>query len=127
MLFCEINIRLTTEVITELRKQLLEKLSDQDQSELGRIAVYNPSNGDYWWIRHYAVRKITNQVVLASVAMNDCSEPVRCTAVNKCDDEAVLGKIAVEDVNDDVRRAASERLGILSRARLGKRFAVPLE
>jgi hypothetical protein len=56
------------------------------------------------------VEKLTDESLLAKIALEDKYVNVRFTAVRKLTDQAILAKIAVEDKNDLVRKAAVEKL-----------------
>jgi len=61
-----------------------------------------------------AVRKVTDQKVLASVAVNDIAPTVRIAAIEKLDDQSTLQKIAVnvgyDSLLHEVRQAAIARI-----------------
>jgi uncharacterized protein YgiM (DUF1202 family) len=61
-------------------------------------------------VRLAAVKKLTDQAVLAKIAVEDMAADVRLAAVEKLTDQAVLAKIAVEDMAASVRYAAVEKL-----------------
>ena len=64
----------------------------------------------YQDIRQAAAHKLTNQTVLAAVAMGDEAGNIRKVAVSKLADQAVLAKVALEDNDKDVREAAVSKL-----------------
>ncbi|MDI6451706.1 hypothetical protein [Anaerobaca lacustris] len=61
-------------------------------------------------VRQAAVRRVTNQALLAKVAVEDEDGNVRGAAVAKLTDQALLAKVAVGDKDGNVRGAAVERL-----------------
>ena len=56
------------------------------------------------------VKKLTDQAVLARVALEGKSYQARLSAVYKLTDRAVLAKVAMDDENGYVQRQAQSRL-----------------
>ena len=78
-----------------------------DQALLAKIAVES-RDAD---VRRAAVRKLTDQALLAKIAVEDTDHPdVRITAIEKLTDHALLAKIAIKDEDSSVRSAAIEKL-----------------
>lgn len=73
-----------------------------DQALLAKIAVESKDES----LRYSAVTKLTDAALLAKVALGSNDWSVRNAAVKKLTDEAVLAKIAVEDKDSYVREAA---------------------
>ena len=57
-----------------------------------------------------AIKRLTDQVILANIAKNDVGSVTRVEAVNNLTDQSVLADIAKNDENLNVRIAAEERL-----------------
>jgi hypothetical protein len=77
-----------------------------DQAVLAQVAL----EAESWPVRAAAAGKLTDQAVLAQVALEDESWPVRAAAAGKLTDQAVLGKLAMKDKDGEVRRTAVEHL-----------------
>lgn len=77
-----------------------------DQALLAKIAVETMDSD----VRAAAVRKLTDQAVLAKIAVEDKDRYVRSAAANKLTDQSLLEKIAVEDKTDVVRYNAVMKL-----------------
>jgi len=60
--------------------------------------------------REAAVEKLTDQALLAEVAVESESQPVRYAAVKKLKDQTVLAKVAMQDEDPFVRNSAVEKL-----------------
>ena len=63
-----------------------------------------------WYDRVAAVEKLTDQTLLAKIAVEDKHRWVRVAAVERLTDQTLLAKIAVEDKDWAVRKATVERL-----------------
>ena len=77
-----------------------------DQALLAKIAVED-TNAD---VRYLAVKKLTDQAVLAKIAVKDREPYVRRAAVQNLTDQAALAKVAVEDKEWRIRDSAVEKL-----------------
>jgi hypothetical protein len=78
-----------------------------DQAQLTRVAL---DKDNYFDVREEATRRLTDQALLAKIAVEDEDSRVRTAAVEKVTDQAVLAKIATEDGNRDVRQVAVNKL-----------------
>jgi hypothetical protein len=87
-----------------------------DQALLAKVAV-EATDAD---ARAVAVGELTDQAVLAKIAVEDKDWYVRKVAVGKLTDKAVLAKIAVEDLNSDIRQAAVGNWNLNDQALLTK-------
>ena len=88
------------------------------------LANSSPVRGDKDEARAASVRNITDQELLAEIAVNDLSPIVRAAAVKRLNSEFLIAKIAVEDDSKDgiVREAAIARVtdpDLLARIALG--------
>ena len=61
-------------------------------------------------VRQEAVKKITNQKILAEISKNEAESFVRKEAVKKITDQKILAKIAKNDAESFVREEAVEKL-----------------
>lgn len=61
-------------------------------------------------VRQAAVRNLTDQSLLAKIALEDEVQSVRESAIGKLTDQALLARIAVEDKQYEVRYTAKQRL-----------------
>jgi len=61
-------------------------------------------------VRRAAVFNLTDQALLAKIAVEDKSDGVRMTALEKLDNQAVLAEIAIEDHYSLIKEAAVRRL-----------------
>ena len=77
-----------------------------DQALLAKVAVESKDPV----VRGAAVRKLTGQALLAKIALEDEAPDVRGAAVGKLTNQALLAKIAVESKDPVVRGAAVEKL-----------------
>jgi len=81
----------------------------------GADGVYHPiriaKKDSVWRVRQAAVKKLTDQNVLAEVAKNDSDGDVRQAAVEKLTDRNVLAEVAKNDSDWRVRKTAFEQLG----------------
>jgi hypothetical protein len=73
---------------------------------LGEVAKQDSEYG----VRLAAVRKLTDQAVLADIAKKDRDADVRGAAVEKLTDQALLGDIAKKDSDVNVRRIAAGKV-----------------
>ncbi len=73
-----------------------------DQPVLARIAVED----DAWFVRRDAVKKLTDQALLARIAIKDHVPDVRAAAVGRLTDQALLTQFATKDKNPYVRASA---------------------
>jgi hypothetical protein len=87
----------------ELLAELLRKptFTQEDFAELSRSKIPEAREG--------AVANLTDQTLLAKLALEDPVAEVRETAVRKLTDQTLLSKIAVEDKESYVREAAMAR------------------
>jgi len=60
--------------------------------------------------RYPAIQKLTNQPMLASIALSDDLVPVRCTALGAMTDQTLLKKIATQSDEEFVRQEARKRI-----------------
>jgi hypothetical protein len=89
-----------------------------DQAVLAKVAIGDKDE----YVRRAAVERLTDQAVLAKVAIEDKDENVRETAVRKITDQALLTRVAIGDKDEYVRRAAVERLtdqAVLAKVAIG--------
>jgi hypothetical protein len=84
------------------------KLSDHTLAQ-GIYARIAKTEKD-WWVRKYAVEKLTRQAVLSDIAKTDKEWQVREAAVKNLTGQGVLAKIDKIDKHEYVRRAAKKRL-----------------
>jgi len=77
-----------------------------DQALLAKVAVEDKDPD----VRIAAVAKLTDQALLAKLAVKDRAPDVRKAAVAKLTDQALLAKLAVEDRDTNIRRAAVAKL-----------------
>jgi len=77
-----------------------------DQGKLAEIAL-SADNDDK--VRLAAVEKLTDQVALAKLAVDEKNESTRHAAVRKLSDQTLLAKCATEDTNEEIRRTAVEK------------------
>lgn len=77
-----------------------------DQELLARLALEDPAAG----IRQAAVGKLTDQAVLAQVALGEKDDDIRVTAINKLTDPEALSRVAAGDLDTPARRHARRRL-----------------
>jgi len=63
-----------------------------------------------WTVRIEAIKEVTDQKVLASVAKNDVRRDVRIAAIKKVMDQNVLIDVAKDDKDGYVRVAAIEKV-----------------
>jgi len=82
-----------------------------DQALLAKVAIEDKEPD----VRRAAVDKLTDQALLAKMAIEDKEPYVRRTAVEKLTDQVVLAKVAFEDKDDWVRKAANVRIDELRR------------
>ena len=80
-----------------------------DQTLLADIA----KNDTNWEIRLGAVENLTDQAILVEIAKNDIKTEVRVAAVEKLTDQTILAEIAKKDVKWPVRKAAVDKLNNL--------------
>lgn len=85
-------------------------------AELLHNAVFTPddlaelSSSEILMVRQAAVRNLTDQALLAKIAVEDKEADARQVAVEKLTDQALLAKIAAEDTGPFVRQAAFAKL-----------------
>ena len=77
-----------------------------DQNVLADIA----KNEKYSDVRKAAVEQLTDQIELATIAKNDIDIYIRKAAVEKLTDQNVLADVAKNDTDSTVRKAAVEKL-----------------
>ena len=77
-----------------------------DQTVLADVA----RNDEKWVVRCQAVERLTDQSLLADFAKNDTDSLVRHKALNYITDQTVIAFVAENDADSLVRRAAVERL-----------------
>jgi RNA polymerase sigma factor (sigma-70 family) len=87
-----------------------------DQALLAKLAVDDKGLG----IRCDAVRRLTDQTVLAKLAFEDQDNSIRWTAVKNLADQALLIKLALEDRVMQVRQLAVENKNLTDQAVLAK-------
>jgi hypothetical protein len=62
------------------------------------------------WVRRSATKKLTNQTILAEIALSDEYYDVRCSATEKITNQTILAQIALSDKDEMVRYHATERI-----------------
>jgi len=77
-----------------------------NQPLLAQIAVQNKSA----WLRSEAAARLTDQALLAKIASEDNDADVRSRAVESLNDQSLLAKITMEDPVADIRGAAVAKL-----------------
>jgi hypothetical protein len=88
------------------RERILAVKELTDQAVLAKVAIED-MDAD---VRRAAVSKLTDQAVLAKVAIEDMDAHVRREAIRMLTDQAVLGKVAIEGKDADVRYPAIRML-----------------
>lgn len=79
------------------------------------VSVRLAMGAEHAELRQAALRRLTDQQVLANVALEDEDQDVRKAAVAKMTDLAVLAKIAAEDDSFNVRWEADSRIMLLGK------------
>ncbi|MCL2813205.1 MAG: hypothetical protein FWD23_01250 [Oscillospiraceae bacterium] len=77
-----------------------------EQDVLAEIAVNEPNTA----MRRRAVKKLKIQAALGEVAQNDKKTDIRIIALKKLTDQATIGEVAKNDKKTDVRRLALKKL-----------------
>ena len=77
-----------------------------DQTVLAQLAIKDPD----WDVRQIAIRGLADGAMLADLAVKAPDGAVRAAAVGKLTDQAVLAQVAVNDSSEWVRRSAQDRL-----------------
>ena len=62
------------------------------------------------YVRSAAVRKLTDQTLLAKIAVSDQAPEVRCAAAEKLEDQTLLTDIIISESNREVRQTGIRKL-----------------
>lgn len=86
------------------------KLDDQMLAQRVYAQVAQADGDGRWLWGEIAVRELTDQALLAKIAVADRTLPIRSAAVARLEDQALLARIAVTDQSYWIRVIAARRL-----------------
>lgn len=89
-----------------VRCAAVDKLTDLDHSFLESLAANDKCSS----VRESAVRKLTDQVILAGLAQNDHDWTVRAAATRKLSDQTILECVVGDDTDTYVRIEAIKKI-----------------